>query len=87
MSALEASKEEETPRNKDATKVQQAVLTADSLLTNKSLKMVDMRNSGCMLIGTERGGEAFMNPSPDFIMIEGDTVWIIGEENAVKSYV
>ena len=87
MSALEASKEEETPRNKDATKVQQAVLTADSLLTNKSLKMVDMRNSGCMLIGIERGGEAFMNPSPDFIMIEGDTVWIIGEENAVKSYV
>ncbi len=87
MSALETSKEEETARNKDATDVQQAVLTADSLLTNKSLKMVDMRNSGCMLIGIERGGEAFMNPSPDFIMMEGDTVWIIGEENAVKSYV
>ena len=40
--------------------------------------MVDMRNSGCMLIGIERGEETYMNPEPDMIMQEGDIVWLVG---------
>ena len=66
--------------------VESFVLTAASLLTGKSLQMVDMRNSGCMLIGIERGEETYMNPEPDMIMQEGDVIWIVGSPDAIKLY-
>ena len=66
--------------------VESVILQEGSLLTGKSLQMVDMRNSGCMLIGIERGDESFMNPSPEMIMHEGDVVWLVGEADAIKLY-
>ncbi len=66
--------------------VESFTLGEASLLTGKSLKMVDMRNSGCMLIGIERGGETFMNPSPEMFMHQGDVVWLVGEPEAINLY-
>ncbi len=66
--------------------VESFTLGEDSLLTGKSLKMIDMRNSGCMLIGLERGEESFMNPEPDMIMQVGDIIWIVGSPEAIKLY-
>ena len=69
-----------------AVEVESFSLGADSLLTGKTLQMVDMRNSGCMLIGIERGEETYMNPEPDMVMQEGDVIWIVGSADAIKLY-
>ncbi|MBP5504584.1 MAG: cation:proton antiporter [Bacteroidales bacterium] len=69
-----------------AVEVESFIIEAGSLLAGKSLKMVDMRNSGCMLIGIERGEETYMNPEPDMIMQPGDTVWLVGAPEAIKLY-
>ncbi|MBQ3660195.1 MAG: TrkA C-terminal domain-containing protein, partial [Bacteroidales bacterium] len=71
---------------RSAVDVESFELTAASLLAGKSLKMVDMRNSGCMLIGIERGQETYMNPEPDMVMLPGDVVWLVGEPDAIKLY-
>ncbi len=71
---------------RSAVDVESFILTPTSLLAGKSLKMVDMRNSGCMLIGIERGQETYMNPEPDMVMQEGDVVWLVGEPDAIKLY-
>ncbi|MCF0172963.1 MAG: cation:proton antiporter [Bacteroidales bacterium] len=55
-------------------------ITPNSMLCGKSLSMVDMRNSGCMMIGLTRGSESYMNPSPDMVVEEGDIVWIVGDK-------
>ena len=72
--------------NTAAVEVESFELAETSLLTGKSLQMVDMRNSGCMLIGVERGEETFMNPEPDMVMHEGDVIWIVGSPEAIKLY-
>lgn len=86
----------ETMQNKsaEAVSVEEApvtvdsfVLTAHSYMTGKTLRMIDMRNSGCMLIGVERGGESFMNPDPDFKLEENDKVWLVGDTRSYKLYV
>ena len=66
--------------------VESFTLAETSLLSGKSLQMVDMRNSGCMLIGIERGEETFMNPEPDMVMQPGDVVWLVGAPDAIKLY-
>ena len=66
--------------------VESFTLGPTSLLTGKSLQMVDMRNSGCMLIGIERGEETYMNPEPDMVMLEGDVIWLVGAPEAIKLY-
>ncbi len=70
----------------NAVDVESFTVTDASLLAGKSLKTVDMRNSGCMLIGIERGEETYMNPEPDMVMLEGDVVWLVGEPDAIKLY-
>ena len=69
-----------------AVEVESFALGGESLLTGKTLNMVDMRNSGCMLIGIERGEEIYMNPSPDMVMQQGDIVWLVGSPDAIKLY-
>ena len=72
--------------DKSAVEVESFALGGESLLTGKTLNMVDMRNSGCMLIGIERGEEIYMNPSPDMVMQQGDIVWLVGSPDAIKLY-
>ena len=82
-----ALKEDIVPAgNTTSVDVESFVLDKNSLLTGKSLQMVDMRNSGCMLIAIERGEETYMNPSPDMVMAEGDIIWIVGSADAIKLY-
>ncbi len=73
-------------RDTAAVEVESFVLDESSLLAGKSLQMVDMRNSGCMLIGIGRGEETYMNPEPDMILRPGDIVWLVGAPDAIKLY-
>lgn len=66
--------------------VESFVLTDHSYLTGKTLIKAGMRNSGCMIIGVDRGKESIMNPSPDFLFQTGDVVWMVGDKVACEWY-
>lgn len=40
-------------------------------------------NSGCLVIGIERGNQSIKNPPPSTVFEEGDIVWIVGEHEKV----
>ena len=61
-------------------------LRADSYLTGKTLKGVDMRHSGAMVISVVREGKVITNPGPDFKFAEGDSVWISGLKSSLEWY-
>lgn len=66
--------------------VESFTLTGHSYLTGKTLMKANMRDSGCMIIGVERGGSSIMNPTPDFAFAAGDIVWMVGEHSACQWY-
>lgn len=61
-------------------------LTAGSILCGSSLREVDMRKLGAMVISVLHGGSLITNPGPDYRFAEGDRVWIAGERNTVDIY-
>ena len=64
-----------------------AVLQKDSYLSGKTLREVEMRKSGCMIISVLHSGKLITNPGADFRFSEGDTVWIAGEESSCKWFI
>lgn len=54
-------------------------VNADSIVNGKSLRELDMRKSGCMVLCIEHDGKRLTNPKPDFVCSPGDLVWIAGE--------
>ena len=66
--------------------VEPVELTAGSILCGSSLREVDMRKLGAMVISVLHGGFLITNPGPDYRFAEGDRVWIAGERNTVDIY-
>ena len=66
--------------------VKSGVLGSDSELTGKSLREMDMRKSGCMVISVLHDNKLVTNPGADFRFSEGDTVWIAGEIKSCEWY-
>ena len=66
--------------------VEPVTLHAGSYLVGQTLRTVDMRSGGCMVISVLRGDEFITNPKPDFAFREGDTVWLAGEKSGVAFY-
>ena len=58
-------------------------LEADSFLTGKTLRNVNMRQYRCMVISVLHEGEFTTNPEPDFQFGVGDVVWIAGETSSL----
>ena len=58
-------------------------LEADSFLTGKTLRGVNLRQYRCMVISVLHNGEFITNPEPDFQFGVGDVVWIAGETSAL----
>lgn len=66
--------------------VEPVELTAGSILCGSSLREVDMRKLGAMVISVLHDGSLITNPGPDYRFAEGDRVWIAGERNTVDIY-
>lgn len=66
--------------------VEPVELTTGSILCGSSLREVDMRKLGAMVISVLHGGSLITNPGPDYRFAEGDRVWIAGERNTVDIY-
>lgn len=86
MEVMEADALEKPKEEGNKVSVESFTLNANSYLKGKTLIKAGMRDSGCMIIGVERGGESIMNPAPDFIFQEGDIVWMVGDRKACEWY-
>ncbi|MBO4657556.1 MAG: cation:proton antiporter [Bacteroidales bacterium] len=60
-------------------KVEPVTLTEDSYLTGQSLRSLNLRSYGCMIISMLRDGQFVTNPKPDTVFHAGDTVWLAGD--------
>jgi len=57
---------------------------ADSIVNGKTLKDLDMRKSGCMVLCIEHDGKRITNPKSEYTFTTGDLVWIAGETASCK---
>lgn len=60
--------------------VKPITLTEQSPLAGHSLRSVDMRSAGCMVVSVLRGNDFTPNPPADYHFEPGDVVWIAGED-------
>ena len=83
LEKFDAMMQEDTPvsvENREFT-VEAVTLTEDSQLSGCSLRSIDMRSYGCMVISVLKGSEFITNPKPDLVFEAGDTVWLAGEKS------
>lgn len=66
--------------------VEPLVVSHDSDLAGKTLRELDMRKNGCVVISLSRGGHLTANPKADFMIEDGDTVWIAGLKSSIDWY-
>ena len=64
--------------------IEQFLIISGSRLIGRTILESGIRdNSGCLVIGIERGASSIKNPAPTTIFEEGDIVWIVGEHEKV----
>lgn len=83
--------DENTVRGQDVAEekfaVEPVTLDADSPFVGSTLRELDMRRNGCMIVSVlGSDGSLSTNPSPDRRLESGDTVWIAGEQASVEWY-
>lgn len=64
--------------------VQRLDIEKDSFLAGKSLKESDLRASGCLVVSILRNDKFITNPKQDDFIMEGDKVWIAGEQESCE---
>lgn len=73
-----------TQKESKEVNMEQFIIVEGSGLIGRTILESGIRdNSGCLVIGIERGPTSIKNPSPSTIFQEGDIVWIVGEHEKV----
>lgn len=67
--------------------VKKTVVKDGGLLCGKTLRELDMRASGCMVVSIMRDGVFNANPKPDVSFIEGDIVWVAGPKASIEWFI
>ncbi|WP_423793300.1 potassium channel family protein [Methanocaldococcus indicus] len=63
------------------------VVNKNSPLVNKSIKEANIRRrTGATIVGIKRGDEFFINPSPEFIIKEGDILYVLGTNESIEYF-
>lgn len=83
QSMLQASNAEYTCDDDHSFKVETMTLTEKSYLTGQSLRGLNLRSYGCMIISLLRDGNFETNPKPDTVFRAGDTVWLAGDVDSL----
>ncbi len=70
-------------------KTGQSIMKIDRLALDSSSRMTGhtIREAGvtdCIILGISRSGSDLMNPSPETVLTEGDTLWLVGTEDAIR---
>jgi len=67
-------------------KLRQLIIGSQSMFIGKSLEQSGIRDKyGCMVIGLEEGKENLSPFPPKRKFMEGDIIWIVGEEEDIKA--
>lgn len=67
-------------------RLQQIAVTATSPLIGRSVLDSGIRtNYRCLIVGIDRGDAALLKPAPDLQFVEGDIVWVVGEDACVHA--
>ena len=65
--------------------LRQIAVAADSPVVGKSLRELRTRQRySCLIVGIDRGDDALLKPSADFVFEAGDIVWVVGEMANVR---
>ena len=87
---MEAITEEQKTDEKTVTmgnhemRLQQLIVDATSPIVGHTLRETGTRDKyHCLIVGVDRGEDALIQPSPDFVFMEGDVIWVVGEDNDV----
>ncbi|MCF0177028.1 MAG: cation:proton antiporter, partial [Bacteroidales bacterium] len=71
--------------NKDSQfAVEKMTLDENSIITGKTLRDINLRKNGCILVSLLHNEELITNPTPDMVFNVGDTLWIAGTMDALK---
>lgn len=81
ISDMETELVDNSEKKSETVSVETGILSDNSLLTGKILRLAGLREAGCMLLGLSRNGLSVMNPDPDLIFEQGDKVWIVGQKD------
>ena len=66
-------------------KLRQVIITATSPFLSKTLMESGIRDKyNCMVVGLERGEKDLWQPTPDYVFMKGDIVWVVGEVDYLK---
>ena len=66
-------------------KLRQLIITADSPFVGKTMAESGIRSFyGCMVVGIEEGKENLSPVHPSRRFVEGDIIWVVGEETALQ---
>lgn len=63
------------------------VVSSKAIIAGKNLIQAGFRNSSVALIAVERNSDFFLNPDASFVIMSGDTVWLLGDEAACRRFV
>ena len=76
---------EDMEMEKREMKLRQIVIGADSRFIGKTLQESGIRNRySCMVVGMEEGKENLTAVPPQRKFVEGDIIWIVGEEESLE---
>jgi len=78
--------EAEEESNDDKFAVNKVEVKCSSRLCMKTLRELNMRASGCMVVSILSNGVFNTNPKPDILIQEGDIVWIAGPQSSLEWY-
>ena len=69
-------------------KLRQLIITADSPFIGKTMAESGIRSFyGCMVVGIEEGKENLSPVHPSRRFVEGDIIWVVGEETSLNTIV
>ncbi len=69
-------------------KLRQLIITADSPFVGKTMAESGIRSFyGCMVVGIEEGKENLSPVHPSRRFVEGDIIWVVGEETSLNTIV
>jgi len=79
---------EDMEMEKREMKLRQIIIGADSPFVGKTLQESGIRNRySCMVVGMEEGKENLTAVNPTRKFCEGDIIWIVGEEDSIRSLI
>ena len=71
---------------RDGLQLHKITLTQKSPVSGKSIRESAIReHTQGLIIAVERNGERILNPESDFLLQEGDLVWIVGNRQKIRS--